>query len=63
MTNVVITKTEYDELIAIKVKLDLITETVKGDAASYIKDEMICVICGVKKEKGEENGKAEKADS
>lgn len=61
MTNIVITRSEYDELVKAKVKLDLITSIVGDPKAKYVDDDTIRAICGVRK--GEENGKAEKADS
>lgn len=61
MTNIVITRSEYDELVKAKVKLDIITSVVGDPKAKYVDDDTIRAICGVRK--GEENGKAEKADS
>jgi hypothetical protein len=59
--NVTLTRTEYDDLVACKVKLNLIKDIAIGTKPSYIKDDMIAVICGI--EKGEENGETEKVDS
>lgn len=61
MTNIVIARSEYDELVKAKVKLDLITSVVGDPKAKYVDDDTIRAICGVRK--GEENGKAEEADS
>ena len=61
MANITITKSEYDELIAAKVKFDLVTRVLNGSESGYIKSDLLNVICGVKK--GEENGKAEEAAS
>lgn len=61
MTNIVITRSEYDELVKAKVKLDLITSVVGDPKAKYVDDDTIRAICGVRK--GENNGKAEEADS
>lgn len=61
--NVTLTRSEYDDLVACKVKFNLIKDIASGTSPSYIKDDMIAVICGIKK--GEENGesKATEADS
>jgi hypothetical protein len=61
MENITITKAEYDELIAAKVKFDLVTRVLNGSESGYIKSDLLNVICGVKK--GEQNGETEKADS
>ena len=61
MENITITKAEYDELVAAKVKFDLVTMVLNGSESGYIKSDLLNVICGVKK--GEENGKAEEAAS
>lgn len=59
--NVTLTRSEYDDLVACKVKLNLIKDIAICTKPSYIKDDMIAVICGIRK--GEENGKAEEAAS
>ena len=61
MENITIMQAEYDELVDAKVKFDLITSVVGDPKAKYVDDDTIRAICGVRK--GEENGKAEKADS
>lgn len=58
--NVTLTRAEYDELVACKVKLNLIKDIAMGTKPSYIKDDMIAVICGI--EKGEENGENKVAE-
>ena len=62
MENITITKAEYDELAATKVKFDLVTRVLNGSESGYIKSDLLNVICGVDK-KGDEDGKTEKADS
>lgn len=61
--NVTLTRSEYDDLVACKVKLNLIKGIIMDTSNCYINNEMIAVICGIKK--GEENGenKAAEADS
>lgn len=54
--NVTLTRSEYDDLVACEVKLNLIKDIASGNSPSYIKDDMIAVICGIKK--GEENGES-----
>ena len=61
MANIMITRSEYDELMKAKVKFDLITSVVGDPKAKYVDDDTIRAICGVRK--GEENGETEKADS
>ena len=59
--NVTLTRNEYDDLVACKVKLNLIKDIAIGTKPSYIKDDMIAVICGIKK--GEENGESKAAET
>jgi len=61
MASIIITKSEYDELMKAKVKFDLIASVVCDPKAKYVDDDTIRAICGVKK--GEQNGETEKADS
>lgn len=59
--NVTLTRSEYDDLVACEVKLNLIKEIAMGTTPSYIKDDMIAVICGIKK--GEENGESKDTEA